>query len=96
MVEKLTDKNLSLGEEVTELRSLVHHLEAVVRASEDIEDEHVAVETQLQRARASSIELNVLALDFFLFFLFLLFLGFDLLITPCLRLYGSLILLCCR
>ncbi len=51
MVEKLTDKNLSLGEEVAELRSLVHHLEAVVRASEDIEDEHVAVETQLQRMR---------------------------------------------
>ncbi len=66
MVEKLTDKNLSLGEEVAELRSLVYHLEAVVRASEDIEDEHVAVETQLQRMRME-----------FVFFLFIIALVFS-------------------
>lgn len=49
MVERLTDKNLSLGEEATELRSQVRHLEQVANACEDIEAEHQELEEQLQR-----------------------------------------------
>jgi hypothetical protein len=49
MVESLTDKNLALGEQCDALRSHVRHLEAVAAACEDIEAEHVEVETQLQR-----------------------------------------------
>jgi hypothetical protein len=48
MVERLTEKNLLLGEQVDSLRSQVRHLEAVQSACEDIEAEHVEVETQVR------------------------------------------------
>lgn len=49
MVEQLTEKNLSLGEKIQELKEANAHYESLITLNEDIEFEHIELEKQLQR-----------------------------------------------
>ena len=49
MLEKLSMQNLNLQQKVDELNAERQHLSSVLATSEDIEEEHRELETQLTR-----------------------------------------------
>lgn len=49
MVEQLTEKNLALGESLTELKKSHSALEKIVEINEEVEQEQIEFEKQLQR-----------------------------------------------